>query len=758
MPQRFVGVGLLAATTALLSGTVQHAQQPAASAETRGKQGGDGLDSRVDFARDVQPILRQQCYSCHGPDKQKNGLRLDRRKDAMRGGTIAVIGPGNADGSRLYQRLVGSEFGTQMPPTGALPPSQIEVLKQWIDQGAEWPDALSGDHPPTPPNPAAADLMEAIRAADRTRITAALSNGDACKQRGPGGATPLMYAALYGDAALVKRVLDGGGDPNAADDGSATALMWAIPDVEKVKLLVDRGAGVSARSADGRTPLMIAAGLPGSAPVVRLLIERGAKVTERGPSLFGDVSPLILAAYNGDEASFRLLVEKGADLESDGVAALAFSLRAQCTACVDMILPKLPVPALNVAMAIGAPPNGPALAMPLFLARGADPNARGAHGLTMLMLAAASDAVPVDAVRMLIERGADVNAKGPGGATALQLARLRGNTPVTDLLEKAGATAEAPAPVPALMFDPAGSPRAAVSRAIPLLQRSDVQFMAKSGCVSCHNNSLTAMTVSAARRHGIAVDDEVARTQAKAIGAYLHSWRDRAIQGIGIPGDADTISYVLLGLAAENYPADPGTDAMARFLKGQQRADGHWDLLAHRPPIESTPVQVTAMSMRALQVYAPAALRVEYEPAIRRAAEWIARAEARTTEEHAFKLLGLHWSRRPAQVRTAAAALIAEQRGDGGWSQLPTIASDAYATGQALYALAESGAVRVTHPAYQAGVRFLLKTQLADGSWFVKSRAVALQPHFEAGFPHGRDQFISAAATNWAALALARVK
>jgi len=52
------------------------------------------------------------------------------------------------------------------------------------------------------------------------------------------------------------------------------------------------------------------------------------------------------------------------------------------------------------------------------------------------------------------------------------------------------------------------------------------------------------------------------------------------------------------------------------------------------------------------------------------------------------------------------------------------------------------------------GVQFLLSTQLADGSWFVPSRAIPIQPYFDAGFPHGSSQFISAAATNWAALAL----
>jgi hypothetical protein len=363
--------------------------------------------------------------------------------------------------------------------------------------------------------------------------------------------------------------------------------------------------------------------------------------------------------------------------------------------------------------------------------------------------------VPVDAVRLLIERGADVNLQGPGGVTALHLAKLRGSTAVVALLEKAGAKDETPWARPVLTYAPAGSPRDAVTRSVPLLQHADTQFLAKAGCVSCHNNTLTAMTVAAARTKKIAVDEQVAQTQLKTIGEYIHSWRDRVLQGIGIPGDADTMSYILLGLAAEKYPADAATDAMARFLLRQQRADGHWDLLAHRPPIESTPVQVTAMSMRALQLYAPAALRAQYEPAIRRAGEWLARAQPRANEERAFRLLGLYWSRADSRIiRAAAKDVLAQQRADGGWSQLPTLESDAYATGQSLFALAESGTVLPKDRAFNRGVSFLVNTQLADGSWFVKSRALPIQPHFESGFPYGKDQFISAAATNWAALAL----
>lgn len=82
------------------------------------------------------------------------------------------------------------------------------------------------------------------------------------------------------------------------------------------------------------------------------------------------------------------------------------------------------------------------------------------------------------------------------------------------------------------------------------------------------------------------------------------------------------------------------------------------------------------------------------------------------------------------------------------------MASDAYATGQALVALREAGTMAVTDPAYRRGVEYLLSTQLEDGSWYVRSRAIPFQPYFESGFPHGLDQWISAAATNWATRAL----
>src|SRR5689334_16367735 len=111
--------------------------------------------AKVDFKRDVQPIFKANCYGCHGPTQQMNGFRLDKRADAFRGGTIVVISRGDAAASRMMKRLTGDSYGMQMPPTGPLSAEQIETIKNWMDQGAEWPDDASGEKPAPPPDAAA---------------------------------------------------------------------------------------------------------------------------------------------------------------------------------------------------------------------------------------------------------------------------------------------------------------------------------------------------------------------------------------------------------------------------------------------------------------------------------------------------------------------------------------------------------------------------------------------------------------------------
>jgi ankyrin repeat protein len=686
-----------------------------------------------------------------------NNFRLDRRRDAMKGGTMAVIGPGNSAGSRLYLRLLGTQYGKQMPLTGALNPEQIDIIKTWIDQGAEWPDDVSGETVPPPPDPRATRMMETLRRGDRQSFEKMLADDPkVASLRGPGGSTPLMYAVLYGNSETVRALLDSGADPSIRNDAGATALMWAADDIDKMRLLLERGADANARSDDGRTPLMIAAGRFGSSALVKLLLDHGANPSAKCPGLITDKTPLSEAAYAGDEAVVGMLIERGADIKSAGFLPLSFALRANSAKCVDMLIKSASREVLNIAMFIAAPPLGDAHTIKLLLDRGADVNAKDPAGRTILMLAACSDALPVETVKTLIERGADVNAKSATGETALDLAKQRGETTIVDLLIKAGAKQSGGTTELAIKPKPATSVRTAIERSIPLLQRTDVAFIQKSACVSCHHNTLTAMTVATARKNGLPINDDTARAQLKTIASYIDTWRERLLQGIGIPGDADTVSYFLLGMAAEKYAPDASTDALARYLRSRQSPEGHWLIFAHRPPLESSNIEVTATSMRAIQVYAPEAQRSEYERAVQLAAGWLIKAQPKSTEDRAFQILGLAWAGANKDViRKAARELLSEQRPDGGWAQLPSLVSDAYATGQALVALKEAGALAATTPAYRRGTQFLLNSQLEDGSWYVKSRALPIQPFFESGFPHGHDQWISAAATNWATMALA---
>jgi len=120
-----------------------------------------------------------------------------------------------------------------------------------------------------------------------------------------------------------------------------------------------------------------------------------------------------------------------------------------------------------------------------------------------------------------------------------------------------------------------------------------------------------------------------------------------------------------------------------------------------------------------------------------------------------MQLLGLVWAGAKRPLReTRIRELKSLQRPDGGWGQTPNLLSDAYATGQVLYALHELGEP-AADSVIQRGIAFLLRAQAEDGTWYVKSRAMKIQPYFESGFPYGDDQWISQSGTAWAAMALA---
>jgi ankyrin repeat protein len=721
--------------------------------------------AKVDFARDVLPILRQNCVSCHGPAEQTNGLRLDRKSSAMKFGTRRVV-PGSSQNSLLYHRLIGTEYGMQMPPTGALPPEQIQIIKTWIEEGADWPDSLANEVDLPPLNPKAVRLVATLRKGDlQSFVKTATAERELINARGPGGATPFMYAVLYADTATVAKLLKLGADPNKRNDGNATALMWAGGDLEKTRLLLEHGADVNARSDELRTPLMVAARRPGAYAAVRLLLERGANPNPNAKP-FSESSPLIEAATAGESSVMELLLEHGADAKAGAQPAVTMAVTNGCSKCLDLLVArKLDPEAYTRALAdvaVLADVN----AVRLMLNRGANINTFDPLGRTPLMYAVASDALPLDVVKLLIERGADVNAKsrhklsGDAGLSILDIAKLHGETPIVEWLVKAGAKGtERDSPLLKPVRE--NSVRAAIERSVPLVQRSDSSFSAKAGCVSCHNNSLQAMAVSASRKAGFRVDETVAAQQVKANIAVLEKTRERLHQGFFFPvGDMFgpfIVGYILTGLSAEHYEGDLNTDAVALYLRTHQAEDGSWPYPQgdSRPPLCSDHIGQTTLSMRALQLYAPKIGKADWDRSIQRAAAWLVKAQAKNNDDRGWRLLGLAWAGIDKNAtQQALRELLAQQRTDGGWSDIPSTQSTAYATGQALFALHTAG-LRSSDPAYERGVQFLLKTQQEDGSWYVKTRALGFQPYFDAGFPYGFDQWISAAGTSWATMALA---
>jgi len=182
-----------------------------------------------------------------------------------------------------------------------------------------------------------------------------------------------------------------------------------------------------------------------------------------------------------------------------------------------------------------------------------------------------------------------------------------------------------------------------------------------------------------------------------------------------------------------------------------QRPNGGFQALIARPPIEGNHFAATAWSLRAMQLYGGP----KYAENVERAAEWLRLSIPRSVEDRATRLMGLIWAdSRAEEIQPAVDGLLDQQHADGGWSQLPGLETDAYATGQALVALNWSGKVPAQDPDYQRGVEYLLRTQFPDGSWRVRTRSFPVQPYKESGFPFGKDQWISATGTSWAAMAL----
>jgi squalene cyclase len=304
--------------------------------------------------------------------------------------------------------------------------------------------------------------------------------------------------------------------------------------------------------------------------------------------------------------------------------------------------------------------------------------------------------------------------------------------------------------------------RAAVAKALPLLMKGAVGHRENRTCFACHSQGLPIMAMVTARSRGIKIDEQELATQLKFIAEFLGRNRAEYLQGKGQGGQADTAGYALLTLELGGWQPDDTTAAVAEYLLLRQKDQDHWTNNSTRPPTEASPFTTSYVALRGLAAFATPEQQERVANRSKQLEGWLAKTPARDNEDRVFRLSGLAVvGAKQAEIDAAAQELMARQRDDGGWAQLdggePEAAtrSDAYATSTALVALHRHGGLVTSDAAYRRGVRFLLKTQLEDGTWHIVSRSKPFQKYFETGFPHEKDQFISSAASGWAATALA---
>lgn len=616
------------------------------------------------------------------------------------------------------------------------------------------------------------ELFLEIRNNNLASLKGRFAKGVPVDTRDSRGSTLLMQAAAFGSPEAVKLLLEKGADPNAKNDLEATALILGAGNPEKARMLVEKGANVNAASKLGRTPLMIAASCAGCTSTVKLLLDKGADPNAKDKE--GNTA-VHEAAFADNWESVKLMLAKGAGadtVDGEGYTPLSSAASNCSLEPVKLLLSKgAKVNTSNTSagvvkfgkiqliqltpLMLASTFCGPEVVKAL-LDAGAKVNATDVRGMTPIQFAVSSETQNVAVVKALLQAGADVNAKSSVGETALDWAKKFGSQEVIAALTAAGAREGLPFSGPTPKRAGERTVRQAVENGTAILQRGAVEFFQQSGCVGCHHQPVAAMAVAAARGAGVQVDEAAAKGVVKMMEGESMFFHQKMLERAPIGGATDGPTLKVMALASERYPANRLTDGIVAYLAHFQRRDGSWWLGGiSRAPLEEGTMARTAMAMRAMQSFGTPAMKAELDARIAHARTYLATHKATTNDEAAMQILGLYWTGgNGAKVSELAKALISAQHADGGWSQNRNLTSDAYATGQTLHALKETGVLQASDATYQKGVKFLMDTQLADGSWYVRSRAPKFQPYFQSGFPHDHDQWISSTATSWAVRAL----
>lgn len=286
-------------------------------------------------------------------------------------------------------------------------------------------------------------LFQTIRSGDAEKLKTLLKEG-ANPNGVLSGYSALMAAALNGSAEQMQLLLQHGADVHYRNADSITALWLAVPDVEKTRLLLAHGAKADVPAFDGNTVLVKLANIPGSLPLMQLLIEKGCDPRRAGPK--NDI--MFNAAVSGDTAIVGMLLRYGVsvnDTAANGDYPVNGATNYRTFGTLKMLVdngadvnvsPKSAV----LPLLIGITPlmwtaiSNDKESFYYLLEHGADPNAKSPRGYTPLMFLSMADVDNPEMTRALIRHGADPFVQAPDVTDALFYASQKGSTPSVELL------------------------------------------------------------------------------------------------------------------------------------------------------------------------------------------------------------------------------------------------------------------------------------------------------------------------------------
>ncbi len=322
------------------------------------------------------------------------------------------------------------------------------------------------------------------------------------------------------------------------------------------------------------------------------------------------------------------------------------------------------------------------------------------------------------------------------------------------------------------------SVESATRRGLARVKQAATDWQGNRTCFSCHHQTLPMLAALEADRVGFALDKAWFQSQADTTYAYFAERIDDMDDGEHVPGGAATTGFGFWALSLAERPPDETTASMIKYLlqiqgvsrlrdtkadasieaKPAKKTNGHWQASCRRAPMQASLVGDTVLVLLGIEKYATPEQRPQVETARAAAEHWLSQTPIRDHQDRLWRLWGLHYLDGNASVvKDTLAAILSEQRDDGGWSETKDRSTDSYSTGQTLFMLLKIGVAK-DHPAIIRARDYLLKTQFADGSWLAESHvSFKAQRYFENGDPHGEHQFLSTAATAWATAGLAQL-